>query len=117
MARSAEGDADLTPRAFLVGLRAPKCDDQPLPHALDVAAIERHEFRSPEPAGEAHQEQRTVTRGLRPVAQDVQDRNRSSRVSGSACRWALLRACQKIVNRLLTPRVVWRFRLGRSIVA
>ena len=73
MARSAEGDADLTPRAFLVGLRAPKRDDQPLPHALDVAAIERHEFRSPEPAGEAHQEQRTVTRGLRPLAQDVQD--------------------------------------------
>ena len=31
VAGSAEGDADLAPRPFLVGLRAPERDDQPLP--------------------------------------------------------------------------------------
>ena len=70
---SAEGDADLTPRAFLIGLRAPERDDDPLPDALDVAAIEAHDFRPPEPAREAEQEQRPIPRVLHALAHGVQD--------------------------------------------
>ena len=73
VAGPAEGDADLAPRPFLVGLRAPERDDQPLPDALDVVAIEPHDFRSPEPAGEADQEQRPVARVLHALAHGVQD--------------------------------------------
>ena len=38
-----------------------------LPHALDVAAIERHDFRVPKSASEADQEQRPVARVVRGV--------------------------------------------------
>jgi hypothetical protein len=53
---SAEGDADFAPRPFLVNLRAPERDDQPLPDTLDVVAIEPHNLRAPEPAREPDEE-------------------------------------------------------------
>ncbi len=40
MAGPTEGDADFTPRPFLVGLRAPDCDDEALADEFDVVAIE-----------------------------------------------------------------------------
>ena len=73
VAGSAEGDADLTPRAFLVGLGAPERDDEPLPDALDVVAIEPHDFRAPEPAREADEEQRPVAHVLHALAHGIQD--------------------------------------------
>ena len=73
MACPAEGDADLAPHPFLVGLRAPEREYEPLPHVLDVAAIERHDFRSPKSASEADEEQRPVARALHALAHGVHD--------------------------------------------
>jgi len=61
VAGSAERNAALTPRPLLVGLGAPEGDYDPLPHALDVVAVEADDFRSPEPAREAEKKQRPVT--------------------------------------------------------
>ena len=69
----AEGDADLTPRPFLVSLRASEGDYEPLPNALDVVAVEAHNLGSPEPARETDQEQRPVARVLHPLAHRIQD--------------------------------------------
>jgi len=69
----AEGDADLAARPFLVGLRAPERDDDPLSYRLDVVAVQADDFRSPEAAREADEEQRPVARVLRALAHGVQD--------------------------------------------
>ena len=45
----------------------------PLPDALDVVAIERHDFRSPEPTGEAYQEKRPVSHVLQRTSHGRQD--------------------------------------------
>ena len=68
-----KGSTHLAPRAFLVGLGAPERDDDPLPHALDVVAVEAHDFRAPEPAREADQEQRPIPHVLHALAHGVQD--------------------------------------------
>src|SRR5208337_1997757 len=73
VASPAEGDADLTPRPLLVGLRAPERDYEPLPDARSVGAIQPHDFGSPEPAREADKEQRPVARVLHALAHGVQD--------------------------------------------
>ena len=57
-------EADLTPHTFLAGLGTPERCHAHLSHALDVVAVEADDFRSPEPPGEAGQEQRPVPRRL-----------------------------------------------------
>jgi hypothetical protein len=73
MASSTERDAHLTPRSFLVGLRAPLRGYEPQPGALDVIAIEGYDFRSPEPPGEAKEEKGAVAGVLHTLAHGVQD--------------------------------------------
>ena len=106
MAGPAEGDADLAPRAFLVGLRAPERDDEPLPHALDVVAVEPHDFRSPEPAREADQEQRPVPRVLHALAHGVQDPEQvlSQQRLGFALGDPSVRLMPRIVARTISDR-------------
>src|SRR5271165_1131162 len=62
----------------------------PLPDALDVVAIERHDFRSPGPTGEAYQEKRPVSHVLQRTSHGRQDGEEVvPQQRGLACRWAL----------------------------
>jgi hypothetical protein len=62
------GDANPSPRAFLIGLRAPQGDDDTLPDVLNVGVIEADQLRPPEPAREANEQQRPVARILQRAA-------------------------------------------------
>jgi hypothetical protein len=73
MPGSAVGDADLPPRAFLIGLRAPQGDDDTLPDVLDVCAVKANQFRAAEPARKANKQQRPIPCILHAVAHGVEN--------------------------------------------
>jgi hypothetical protein len=115
MAGLSEGDADPAPHSFLVGLGAPERDDQPLPNALDVVAIEAHDFRSPEPAREAAEQQRAVSRVLHALAIKSRTRNRFSSKSGLASRRAT--PCARLTPRNVARTICERQGFGSPLVS
>ena len=73
MPGSAVGYANLSTRAFLIGLRAPQGDDDTLPDVLDVCAVKANQFRAAEPARKANKQQRPIPRILHAVAHSVEN--------------------------------------------
>ncbi len=84
VAGPAERDADLPAGSLLIGLRPPQGDDQTLANVLDVGVIEPDQLGSAEAAGEADQQQRSVSgipdRGAQPIKDKHQGKwSRSAR--------------------------------------
>jgi hypothetical protein len=52
---SAVGDADLSPRALLIGLTAAQMDDDALPDMLNIRMVEPDQLGAPEPASKAQE--------------------------------------------------------------
>ena len=61
MRPAATGDPNLRPLTFLIAFGVADAQYQPLRREAEILAVKRHEFRAPQTAGEAGQQQRPVT--------------------------------------------------------